>query len=219
MLMLDNGKQLTSAMFARAIGIRVERAERWLPHFVIACQRFGIAGTVELASFFAQVAHESALLSVFEENLNYSAEGLANTWDRYSITGRRGGKPNMLANSLSRKPQLIANDVYANRMGNGDKNSGDGWKYRGRGPIQLTGKTNYRNCGNVLSIDLVSNPDLILQPANGAMSAAWFWSSRGLDRHDDDMDVLSETRIINGGTIGLKHRRELFNQIYKVFSE
>jgi len=216
-MLLDNGKLLTPGIFARAIGIRIERAEKWHGVFKNATQRFGIEGTTELASFFAQVAHESGLLSVFEENLNYSATGLASTWP--SRFKGPDGKPNVKAMSLARKPQMIANEVYANRMGNGSQSTNDGWNFRGRGPIQITGKSNYRDLSNVLEVDLVGDPSKLLLPHYGALSACWFWETRGLDRFDDDKDVKSETRIINGGAIGLKHRQELFNQIYCVFTE
>lgn len=214
---LDNGKLVTPGIFARALGIRIERAEKWYGVTCSATRRFGIAGTNELASFLAQIAHESALLSTFEENLNYSADALAATWP--SRFRGADGRPNVKAQTLARKPQMIANEVYANRMGNGSPVSGDGWRYRGRGPIQITGKANYRDCSDVVGIDLIADPDKLTLPQYGILSACWFWQSRALDKHDDDTDVTSETRIINGGKIGLKHRQELFDQVRCVFEE
>lgn len=162
-----------------------------------------------ISHFLAQVAHESAGFTRISENLNYSAEGLASTWPRRF----RGddGQPNPLAHQLHRKPQLIANHVYANRMGNGGVASGEGWKYRGRGLIQLTGKSNYIAASNGLynSDILVDDPDRVLKPDVAALTACWFWLSNGLNELADLGDVRAITRRINGGTIGLEHRAEL----------
>lgn len=160
-----------------------------------------------ISHFLAQVAHESAGFTRISENLNYSAEGLAATWPRRFRGG--DGKPNALAEILHRKPELIANEVYANRMGN--TQPGDGWKYRGRGLIQLTGKSNYIAASNGLynSDILVDDPDRVLQPDVAALTACWFWLSNGLNELADLGDVRAITRRINGGTIGLEHRAEL----------
>lgn len=199
---------MTPQQLANAIGCSVDRAKKWQPHLINAMQKFGISGRVETASFLAQIAHESAKLSVLEENLNYSADGLAKTWPhRYA----QNGKPNGLALRLHRTPKAIANNCYANRMGNGNEASGDGWFYRGRGPIQITGKNNYIACGSAIGVDLLRSPDKLLEPEYGALSAGWFWHVNGLDKHDDDFDVLAETKIINGGKNGLKERQAFFN--------
>lgn len=160
-----------------------------------------------ISHFLAQVAHESGGFTRITENLNYSAKGLAATWPRRF----RGddGQPNELAEMLHRKPELIANEVYANRMGN--TQPGDGWKYRGRGLIQLTGKSNYIAASNGLynSDILVNEPNRVLQPDVAALTACWFWLSNGLNELADSGDVEKITRRINGGTIGLEHRAEL----------
>lgn len=160
-----------------------------------------------ISHFLAQVAHESAGFTRITENLNYSAKGLAATWPRRF----RGddGQPNELAEMLHRKPELIANEVYANRMGN--TQPGDGWKYRGRGLIQLTGKSNYTAASHALYNNefLVDDPDRVLQPDVAALTACWFWLSNGLNELADLGDVRAITRRINGGTIGLEHRAEL----------
>jgi putative chitinase len=105
--------------------------------------------------------------------------------------------------------------VYADRGGNGDEASGDGWRYRGRGCIQITFKNNYARCGSALGLDLVTNPELLLEPLNAARSAGWFWKAYGLDAYDDDDDVTRETRIINGGTLGLADRKAIFDRALK----
>ena len=209
---------LSVDQLAKAAGCTRDRAAKWHPHIVEAMQRFDINTPNEMASFIAQLAHESARLSKLEESLNYSADGLAATWPaRYR--DKATGKPNQLALLLHRRPAAIANNCYAGRMGNGDIASGDGWRYRGRGPIQITGRANYQRCGKDIGLDLISNPDLLLEPRAGALSAGWFWHISGLDKHDDDASVYAETKIINGGTNGLAERQKFFNIALKAISE
>lgn len=200
---------LTHRQLAMALRMPQDKAADWLPHLQ---ETFAVFGVTNVALFIAQTAHESANFSVLSENLNYSAQGLANIWSRYSVTGKRGGRPNQLALLLARKPKAIANNVYANRMGNGDVASGDGWKFKGRGLIQCTGRANYAECGRALGVDLLTNPDLLLTPRYAALSAGWYWRKHKLDA----LSVSASTRIINGGDLGLKHRQELFDAIIKV---
>ena len=142
------------------------------------------------------------------ENLNYSAGGLAATWPgRFRAAD---GQPNGLALLLERRPELIANHVYADRMGNGSVASGDGWRYRGRGLIQLTGRDNYRACGSAIGADLLAAPGLLEQPEWAAMSAAWFWFSNGLNELSDVGRFEEITRRINGGTHGQLQRLALW---------
>jgi putative chitinase len=140
---------------------------------------------------------------VFEENLNYSAEGLNKIFKKYFPTVES-------AQPYARKPELIANRVYSSRMGNGDEASGDGWKYRGRGPIQLTGKSNYTQYAKEMFEDwesLVNQPDWVTEDKDFAlMSAIWFWNKNGLNALADKEDLLTMTKRINGGTIGLDDR-------------
>lgn len=207
---------MTPETLSKAIGITIERAAKWSPHITIAMDKYGIDTPNEQASFLAQCAHESALFSLLVENLNYSADGLAKTWpNRFAKPDKT---PNVKALELARKPERIANSVYAGRMGNGPESSGDGWKYRGRGLIQITGRNNYSDCGRDLGIALLNNPDLLIQPEYAALSAGWFWKVRGLNAHDDDGDVTAETRIINGGIHGLKARQALFDKAIKVLA-
>lgn len=184
-----------------------EKALVYLDPLKAAMALHAIDTEERISHLLAQVAHESAGFTRITENLNYSAQGLAATWPRRF----RGsdGKPNALAEILHRKPQLIANEVYANRIGN--TQPGDGWKYRGRGLIQLTGKSNYTAASHALynSDILVSEPDQVLQPDVAALTACWFWLSNGLNELADLGDVEKITRRINGGTIGLEHRVEL----------
>lgn len=201
--------QLTLEQLAAAIGCHKDRAAKWLPHINEATRRFGIDSLNETASFLAQIAHESNRLATLVENTNYSADGLAATWPkRYRDPST--GKPNQMANYLHRKPMAIANHVYAGRMGNGGAETNDGYNYRGRGALQISGKTNYLHCGTALGIDLIHYPDKLQLPEVSALAAGWFWQANKLDAHDDDLSVLAETKIINGGTIGLADRDKKF---------
>jgi putative chitinase len=157
------------------------------------------------AHFFAQTAHESGGFKAFSENLNYSAKGLRATFGRYFPT-------NALAKAYERQPMKIANHVYANRMGNGDEASGEGWKYRGRGPLQLTGKNNYRAFGKYIGREqeVLDNPDIVANEL-GFESALWFFDANKLwgicDQGVGDGAILALTKRINGGTHGLDDRK------------
>lgn len=169
-----------------------------------AMTRFGITSKVRMAAFLAQIGHESAGLTVFEENLNYTAQGLAKTWPkRFAVDG----KPNDLALALARKPAAIAAVVYANRMGNGDEASGDGWKYRGRGPIQVTGKDGYAAAGSGLGLSLLATPELLADPEYGCLAAARFWHATGCNELADTGQFTAITKKINGGVNGLDDRK------------
>ena len=121
--------------------------------------------------------------------------------------------PTKVAESIAGKPELIANMVYSKRMGNGPAESGEGWKYRGRGLKQLTGKDNYTRCGQALELDLVANPDLLLEPEGAALSAAWFWSVNKCGPLADADDFVGLTKKINGGTIGLADREKRYKSV------
>jgi len=164
-----------------------------------ACSRFHINTSQRIAAFLSQIGVESAQLTALVENLNYSAQGLANTWpNRYSNTGKAGGAPNALALGLARKPQQIANNVYANRFGNGSEASGDGFKYRGRSLIQITFHDNYAVCGKAIGLDLVAQPELLELPENAAVAAAWFFDLHGCNSLADSGRFAAITRAING---------------------
>ena len=167
---------------------------------------------LRLSHFLAQCGHESANFRAFKENLNYSAEGLNKTFKKYFPTLES-------AKDYARQPERIASKVYANRMGNGNEASKDGFKYLGRGFIQLTGKANYLEFDKSVSEDIMANPELVATKYPLA-SAAWFWDKNGLntiaDKGATDAVVKSITKRVNGGTIGLEDRIQHFNEFYSL---
>lgn len=152
------------------------------------------------AAFIAQWAHETQGFTKLVENLNYSVHGLLAVFPRYFTEEQ--------AEDYARQPERIANRVYANRMGNGDEESGDGWRYRGRGYPHLTGKDNYVRAGADLDLDLVNQPEMGEGHQIGAYLAAWFWNDRNLNRYADSGDFITLTRRINGGLNGLADRQK-----------
>jgi putative chitinase len=168
-------------------------------------EKYGLVTDLRISHFMAQIEHESGLKPI-SENLNYNSLGLLKTFPKYF------GNEIMLTHGYERKPIKIANRVYANRMGNGDEKSGEGWKYRGRGFIQITGKENYHRLSNDTDIDFLHNPDLLLEEANAMISALWFWKIKGLNKFADANDILTITKRINGGINGLEHRKELLEK-------
>lgn len=155
--------------------------------------------TNRCAAFLAQTGFESQSFLVFTENLNYSAQGLVANFPKYFPTLD-------IANNYAHQPEKIANKVYANRMGNGDENSGDGFKYRGRGAIQLTGYDYYTACGQFLSANFVANPELLTQLPYALDAAYWFWTKLHLNKWADADDIKTITKLINGGYNGLAER-------------
>lgn len=176
----------------------------WAEALSAAMAEFSIGAPVRASAFLAQLAHESAGLTRFSENLNYSAERLVAMWPKRFTPA--------LAAKYARQPEKIANYAYAGRYANGDESSGDGWRYRGRGPIQLTFRGNYRAAGEKLGLDLVNNPDRVLEPAIGARVAGWYWDSRKLNVLADARDFVGITKAINGGTHGLADRTALYEK-------
>jgi putative chitinase len=153
-----------------------------------------------IAGFLAQTAHESGSFNFVKENLNYGAKGLMTTFKRYF--------PNEeLAKQYDRKPEMIANKVYANRMGNGDEASGDGYRFCGRGLIQLTGKNNYTKFAADLGISIEECVAYMETPQGACASAGWFWDNNSLNQYCDSNDFVTLTKRINGGTIGLEDRQ------------
>ena len=176
-------------------------------------EKFQINTPLRLAHFLAQCGHESGNFKAVLENLNYSADGLKKIFPKYF--------PGNLSESYARNPEKIASKVYGGRMGNGDESTKEGFKFRGRGYIQLTGKSNYTAFANSIGEDTVSNPDLVATKYPLA-SAAWFFSKNGLnsiaDKGADSATVTSVTKRVNGGTIGLADRIKHFNEYYKLLS-
>jgi putative chitinase len=210
-----------------AAGVKQATAQNWVDAVAAACQEFNINTPQRIAGFLSQCAHESGGFERLQENLNYSADGMAGIWPRrFAVLGpdgkpvKKDGKnqPNKFALALHRKPEMIANVVYSGRMGNGPTESGEGWKYRGRGLKQLTGKTNHSNCSKGLGVDLVDNPDLLLEPIYAARSAAWFWSTNKCNVFADAEDIEGLTRRINGGLIGLEDRKKRYASAMRSFS-
>ena len=193
-----------------AMGIRHALAVQWLPHISQAAHRYQIdASPRRLAAWLATIAHESARLTSVVENLNYSAMGLAQTWPaRYADMT---GQPNATAQRIARKPEDIANLTYSGRMGNGSAGSGDGWRYRGRGLIQITGRANYAQSGAELGLDLINKPEQLEQPYLAAMSAAEWWHRHGCNVFADVGDMAEVTRRVNGGLTGLDDRLKLYS--------
>jgi putative chitinase len=188
--------------------------EGWASALAPALARFNINSKARLCSFLAQVGYESGQLNQLQENLNFATTlRLMRVW------------PKRFPNEAMAKPYVnnqarLANYVYANRLGNGNEMSGDGYRYRGRGLIQITGRSNYAAAGAALGLDLLHHPDLLLDKNNAAVSAAWFWDCHGLNAladdntDDNDLEDFSKiTKTINGGTNGLLERLALFNLI------
>lgn len=203
---------------------KIKNPEKWIDAVIATCQEFEINTPQRIASFLAQTSHESGGYTMLTENLNYRSATLAACWpNRFAVMGadkkpiKENGKlvPTAVANSIAGKPELIANLVYSSRMGNGPAESGEGWKFRGRGLKQLTGKDNYTRCGSSLGVDLVSNPDLLLEPIYAARSAGWFYKTNNLSSFADVGDIKGMTKKINGGFIGLEQRQALYDTCLK----
>jgi len=162
------------------------------------------------AMFWAQLTHESNLIPC-SENMNYSASRLLAIFPKYFNP--------ISALQYARKPEMIGNRVYSNRMGNGDERSGDGYKYRGHGLIQDTGKNRYIELTNILGIDFLNTPDNLLIEANAMLSALQFWTKNNINYYSDLQDIAKVTRIITGGSNGLFEREKLYFEIYKLLLE
>lgn len=176
-----------------------------------AMEKFEINTQLRACHFLSQVKHESGNFSRVIENLNYSAQGLRVTFPKYF--------PDIdTALHYERKPEMIANKVYANRIGNGDQASGEGFKFRGRGYIQLTGKSNYNAFGKSIGEDLINTPDLLTTPKYASLSAAWFFNKNGLniiaDKGSSDLIIQEITKKINGGLNGISKRIANFKSIF-----
>lgn len=186
-----------------------EIIEKFVQPLNAAMERFEINNPQRIAMFLAQVGHESGGLVHVKENLNYKAATLLKVFPKYF----RDNDPADYAG----QPEKIANLVYSNRMGNGDEDSGDGYKYRGRGLIQLTGHDNYAAFSKAVGMSIDEAVNYLETPEGAAMSAAWFWNSRHLNTVADAGDVVKATKLINGGNIGLEERKELYEEALEIF--
>jgi len=198
------------------MSLNIEKLRGKIPDMVFdqlntAVKIYEVNTSLRMAHFLSQCAHESAFFKLTEENLNYSAKGLL------SVFGKYFDKEEAL--EYERKPERIASRVYANRMGNGDEESKEGWKYRGRGYIQLTGKDNYRSFGKTLDQDLVERPEFVAT-RYPLLSAAWFFKRNGLNEIADTGDTFAVvtriTKRINGGVLGLDDRYSYFEKFYNL---
>jgi len=194
---------ITLDQFKKIFG-EVKDAEKIVEALNTILPTFDIDTPDRVAAFLAQAGHESGMFKYKVENLNYSAKALLATFPKYFNAAT--------ADLYQRQPEKIANRVYANRMGNRDESSGDGFKYRGRGYIQLTGKNNYTACGTDIGKDLVSDPSYLETIEGAVVSACWFWKTNKLNEWADKKDIKTLTKRINGGFIGLEHRTELYTK-------
>jgi putative chitinase len=185
--------------------------ERYFPFIEQYCPEYGIDTPARFSAFVAQIVVESNHFKTIKENLNYSAQGLANTWAKFSATGARGGPPNELAQRIARNPELIANHAYANRYGNRGPESGDGWKYAGKGLKQVTFHDNYLEYGLWSSTQAAEHPEFLLMPRHAVLSGVWYWESRKLSEladYDDEEHFHQISYKINGGWNGKMARFE-----------
>jgi putative chitinase len=199
--------------------MNLDKLKGHIPDNVIAqipnvMENFGINTPLRLAHFLAQCGHESGGFRLTQENLNYSAKGLLGVFKKYFPT-------QALADAYARKPEKIANRVYGSRMGNGDEASGEGYKFRGRGYIQLTGKQNYTAFDAAVEDNILANPDLV-SSKHALSSAAWFWKKNGLsliaDTGSSTEVVTKITKRVNGGTIGLADRIKHFKEYHALLA-
>ena len=199
--------------------MNLDKLKGHVPDTVIAqipgvMESFGVNTPLRLAHFLAQCGHESGGFRLTQENLNYSAKGLMGIFKKYFPT-------QALADAYARKPEKIANKVYGNRMGNGPETSGEGFKFRGRGYIQLTGKSNYAAFDLAVPDDILANPDLV-SSKHALASAAWFWKKNGLNLIADtgsSTEVVTKiTKRVNGGTIGLADRIKHFKEYHALLA-
>lgn len=195
---------LTAKQFQLATGVGDSLRDAWYPHIVAAMAKYGVNTPLRQAHFLAQTGHESAGFQKVEEGLNYQYGALLALFGR-RITLEQAMKYGRTSDHPADQ-KMIANIIYANRNGNGDVQSGDGYRYRGRGLIQITGKANYAALVKQLGIDVVASPDKLTTYALAAESAAAWWKNHGLNEIADTDDVTRITRIINGGTNGLEDR-------------
>jgi len=176
--------------------------ESYIIHINNTFDIYKINTILRQSAFIGQVGHESAELTTIRENLNYSAKALQTVFKKYF--------PGDLAYEYERKPEKIANRVYANRMGNGDENSGDGWRYRGRGLIQITGKNNYTLLSEEFDKKLSNIGEWLETPEGATLSAGWYWNTNNLNTYADKEDFIKITKLINGGLNGLEDRERIY---------
>jgi putative chitinase len=197
-----------------AAGIAPTQARQFADPLIAACTRFEIDTRVRQAAFVAQCAHESRLFTALEEGLFYR------TPERIMLVFPRSVPTLAVAQRLVANPKGLANFVYAGKNGNGDEASGDGWRFRGRGLIQLTGRENYAAAAAGCRALYLTDPDMLLKPADAAMSAGWFWNEHKLNALADISDIDMITRRVNGAAMrGAKERRQMFEEAMAAFNK
>lgn len=216
--MFPQGQTVPEIVLDKTIGLNIDKLKGHIPDSVITqipetSIKFNITNNLRLAHFLAQCSHESGNFKAVFENLNYSAQGLKKTFPKYF--------PGNLNESYARQPEKIGARVYGGRMGNGNEASNEGFRFRGRGYIQLTGKSNYIAFDKFVDDDIIGNPDLVATKYPLA-SAAFFFNSNKLwpicDKGSDDATVTAVSKRVNGGTIGLEDRIKHFKEYYKLLT-
>lgn len=200
---------------AALTGRPADEVASWLQPIQAAMTEFEINTAAREAAFLAQIVHESDGLRATEESLNYSAKRLPEVWPKHFFLPPDDANGRLDATPFERHPEALSNVVYANRMGNGPEGSGDGWRYRGRGLIQLTGRHLYTEAGAALQLDLVNQPDALLQPAAAARAAGWYWQHINGNALADTATPQSFEQLtvaINGALLGEEHREQLWKQ-------
>jgi len=185
--------------------------EKWLKPINDTFAKYEINTALRQCAFLGQCAHESNNFRVLEENLHYSADGLMRVWpSRFP--------DRTVAEQYANNPEKIANKVYGGRADLGNTEDGDGWKFHGRGVIQLTGRANYTVCGQALGVPFADTPELVLQPEWACMSAGWFWNKKNLNALADSKDYETMTKRINGGTLGFDDRKLKIAKAFEVLN-
>jgi putative chitinase len=203
---------MIEASTLRSIGVSSENADKYLPWLNMTMLKYDINTPVRQAMFLSQLAHESGNFRAVQENLNYSVSGLRSVFGKYFPDDE-------IAAQYARQPERIANRVYANRMGNGEESSGDGWRFLGRGLLQLTGKNNYTAFSLAADNNALLEPDLVAAPELAVESGGWFWATNGLNKLADTGDVKVVTRRINGGYNGLTDREAKFGKLMIILGD
>lgn len=201
---------LTTQIVQAGCGASVLRSAQWVAPLQAACDKYQINTPLRAAAFLATCGVESARLTALVENMNYSAAGLASTFGKYFTADE--------IPDFANKPPMIANRVYAARNGNGDEASGDGWKYRGRAVIGITGRTNYTLCAIGIDLDLINHPELLEQDANAATAGAWYWYNRNLNALADAGNFLGLSKAVNLGSSTAKAMPNSYSERLALYS-